>query len=623
MNRSGQSFRLLLCVLWLGLLTGCPATPPVQPTPTPGADAEALLVQAEERLRQGDFSAAAELFDRAAGLAPSPQRDELLVRAADAWLQAGQAPAAEASLAQARRTLLAPEQALLARLLQAELALKGNRFGEALGLLPGLPDGAAPMALRQRYLRAQAEALRLAGNLLESARSLSELDLLLVGDPPRRMDHQVQILRTLVLLTDTSLDLLRPNPPGLFGGWMDLARVLKDETPETLDARLALWRDTHPEHPALPGLTDRYRGILEPEARQFARVAVLLPASGRFAAAGQALRDGLLASYYALPPEQRPLLRWYDTSDPAQARPLLQQAVADGAQAVIGPLQKEALQQLIQGGELPVPVLALNRIPVDGATPAALFQFGLAPEDEAAQAADRMWQDGVRSALVLAPAGDWGERVLLGFRERWQALGGRPPRSQSYDPNGFDFSAPIRTLLDPAGGAPMPAPAAGAAGLAVGGEALLLAANVDKARQLWPQLQFFNIGERPVYTTSSAYSGRFDATKDLDLVGLRVPDMPWLLQPGSGAPVRPDGLPAGVASGALARLFAMGVDSFRLLGTMEQLRDLPGTSLAGATGNLYLDQHNQVRRQLLWARIGARGAEVIGFGPPPVDGLGR
>lgn len=50
---------------------------------------------------------------------------------------------------------------------------------------------------------------------------------------------------------------------------------------------------------------------------------------------------------------------------------------------VIGPLRRESVAAIAQRGPLPVPVVALNQLPADMAWVPNLYQFALAPEDEA------------------------------------------------------------------------------------------------------------------------------------------------------------------------------------------------------------------------------------------------
>ena len=149
------------------------------------------------------------------------------------------------------------------------------------------------------------------------------------------------------------------------------------------------WRSGIPDHPALPGIAGAYLGRLEEERFRPARIAVLLPLSGPYQKVAAALRDGMIAAYFEQPAEQRPLLRFYDSSDSVDTWPLYTRAAAEGAELVVGPLDKQAVAQLARAGELRVPVLALNQVVPENPLPENLYQFALSPEDEARQVAER------------------------------------------------------------------------------------------------------------------------------------------------------------------------------------------------------------------------------------------
>src|SRR5690606_17923298 len=109
-------------------------------------------------------------------------------------------------------------------------------------------------------------------------------------------------------------------------------------------------------------------------------------------------------------------IRVYDVGeDPSRALSAYQEALAAGSEFVVGPLTKESLLMLASLGDLPAPVLALNTLPGDEQPRPGLYQFALAPEDEAIAAADYAIAQGFSRALVMTPDGDWGERVAAAF----------------------------------------------------------------------------------------------------------------------------------------------------------------------------------------------------------------
>jgi len=136
-----------------------------------------------------------------------------------------------------------------------------------------------------------------------------------------------------------------------------------------------------------------------------------------------------MLAYYQIPEAQRPVLRFYDSSDPANLWPLYSRAITEGAQAIIGPLQKSGVSQLLRAGELEVPVLALNHVIGNSAPPANLYMFSLDPEQEARLVAERIWQQGLRHPVSLVPQDAWRAteeclRQPLGG-PHWRGRGGK------------------------------------------------------------------------------------------------------------------------------------------------------------------------------------------------------
>lgn len=614
--------RILILILLLLLLAGC-APSVVEKTMPPEVDpreAQALSLAAA-----GDFLPAAALLLQVAEEKTRPDRERLLLAAAEYYLLGGDIDSAGELINRVDTTGLA-ELGTLRRLLLAELSLGRNRPEETLALLQEpLPENAS-LELRQRYHRDLAKAYRLTGNLLESGRQLGELDLLLL-DPAVRLENQIDIIQNYAVLTETALALLQPDPPGTQGGWMELTRIFKQygSDPDGIPPLLQEWRQRFPEHPALPQLVDRYFERLQAQYLRPERLAVLLPQEGRFANAANALRNGLLASYYQQDSALRPQLTFYDSSNPQDVWPLYQQAVTSGADMVIGPLDKQAVAQFARAGELEIPVLALNQVTPEVAPPADLYQFALAPEDEARQVAERAWTDGFSSAIVLVPEGNWGERILNAFRDRWEQLGGALAESQQYDPKQHDFTQPITSLLDVDQSKARHSELQRLLGKPLEFEPrrrqdagfIFLAAKTRQARSIRPQLQFHHAAGLPVYSTSHAFSGRQKATQDQDLEGLKFPDIPWLLISEDDSPLSRTRLSAVLpeSRGSYQRLYAMGIDSYLLLPHLVRLKNNPGEMLEGRTGNLYLDAGNLVRRQLVWAQIENGLPRVIGYSP--------
>src|SRR5205807_261775 len=143
-------------------------------------------------------------------------------------------------------------------------------------------------------------------------------------------------------------------------------------------------------------------------------IALLLPITGRAAAAAVSVRYGFMTAYYQTPTAERPRVRVYDTGTHSVADALAQ-ASQQGADFIVGPLTREEVAAAAAFSAPRAPLLALNFLPAEQPAPAQFYQYALSPEDEARLAARRILDDHHRRGVALVPAGDWGERGLDAF----------------------------------------------------------------------------------------------------------------------------------------------------------------------------------------------------------------
>lgn len=382
-------------------------------------------------------------------------------------------------------------------------------------------------------------------------------------------------------------------------GWIERVLVARGE--DTLEA----WQQRHPEHPALqllpPGV-----GMPPDAAASPRRVALLLPLGGRIGAAGAAVRDGFMAAYFSeAANSQQPMqIRVFDTTTFADTRAAYQMAITEGADLVVGPLTKQGVDELLEQSVLPVPVIALNRRSDERAGPAGSVQFALSPEDEARQLARRALAAGHRRALLLRPAGDWGNKLELALREVWEAGGGQVAAHAAYGERSTHSESiktalglyqseqrarAVRQLL----GQPIETGSRRRRDLDV---IFMLAASTAEAKSLGPLLAYHYAGDLPRYATSAANSAEVQSA-DRDLEGLQLVEMPWLLDSSSSRSLRASLQQAALEPGAnLSRLHALGADAFRLAWT-ETLPD-PWSLLRGVTGTLSANTERQIEREL-------------------------
>jgi outer membrane PBP1 activator LpoA protein len=607
--------RLLMLLLAL-TLAGC-AKQTVRPADVP------LVTEAEGLLGSGDFSGAAQIYRQLAERSGAPDYYHLL--AADAELRAGNGRAAQMLLNGVNPETLETVDQHRYVLLKSRLDLNQGKARQAMALLETLSPEQLEPPMLANYHTLRASAYNQLGNMLESARERVLLGRLLTNPQALQKNNEV-IFDTLSRLPPKALTDLQPAPPDTLGGWMALVNIMKGKPAERVQA-LQAWRAAFPGHPAdgafLQGMTQQTeRGVqvtpLNPRAESAAPstdqsqqaasapptgrfIGVMLPLSGSYAPAGQAIRSGMIAAYYADGDPSKPALRFVD-SQKSNVYALYRQLVGEGAEFVIGPLIKDEVTALAQGGDLSVPVLALNQAP--GITQDRLYQFGLTPEQEVEQSAGSAWFDGRQNALLLAPASAFGQRMINHFTGYWKSLGGRVLAIKTYRPGGDDFSAPVGDLF-----------AAVGSGQASGADFAFLIADARDARLLLPQMQSQQAGQIPVYATSHVFGGHPE--QDQDLSGLIFCDIPWLLHPGEGGSLSKESLQAIVQQTPenYLRLIAMGIDAYNLVPQLEQLRTSPQNRYSGATGSLALQAGNRIRRQLHCAQFEGGALQPRGIAP--------
>ncbi len=372
--------------------------------------------------------------------------------------------------------------------------------------------------------------------------------------------------------------------------------------------------------------------MVDPAGSEAMLVALYVPLSGRQQALGTAIRDGFIAAHLGVPASRRFSTLIIDEARVSAAE-AHRQALAAGARVLVGPLLKESVQALAPlvgdlAGPLPgqIPVLALNNLADTDPGSGGLWQFGLAPEDEAREIAARASALGQLRAIVLIPASEWGQRLLAAFTAEFTILGGVVVDTRTYLPGAADFTVPIRSLLLTTDATTAPPPGAAtnpgekpslAPGRRQDVDLILVAANSSNGRQIVPQLKFFGAGDLPTYSTSQIWED--GGTDEDDLNGVVFPDSPWIIAPDGRHRVVKNGLVrhGGRAALSVSRLYALGYDAYQLLPDILR-QAAPGPfeagEIPGATGVLYADTAGRIHRRLSFAEI--RGGRPIPLPAP-------
>ncbi len=596
---------------WLGLallITLLVALSACETLPAKGTDADTRYLQtrADRLARAGRPEQAAELYEQAAAGAAQP--DVLWLAAARQRYAAGQWPEVIRNL-ELITTPLAPDNALEQALLGASANLYMDDPGAAEIWLEQVP-ATIPERARPDLLWVQTQLALAQGKVTRAIELVSERELWLTSSEDllagrRALLEAMQARHRRQALPETT-EFTDP----LLAGWLELARTLADADRDPFVVRAALrnWQALYPGHPAeplLPELLAEYRRMLDfPQ-----ELAVLLPMSGRLQAAGDAVRDGIMAAYLRHG-EERPRLRFYDASQ-QDVTALYNQAVLDGAELVIGPLTRNAVSALSQTGALPVPTLALNNLPAGMPPVPGLYQFGLAPEDEARQAARRVLEDGLSQGIALTPANEWGRRLLEAFTMELEEAGGVLLDHYEYEPRDEDFSTAITTVLHLAESRQRHRALSGVLGRRIEFEPrrrqdlqfIFLASTAETGRLMRPQLRFHYASSLPVYATSAIYEPSPERNGDLN--GVMFDDVPWTIDSKPEIVALRQELSALWPEGMRTwpRLYALGFDAYRLVPALFSGQLLEDKQVQGLTGDLSLTLDGRVHRTLMWAKF--------------------
>lgn len=563
-------------------LASCATPGPPQGAAPIDADAAWALADA------GDHAGAARAFERLASV-HRDRRDTLLLDAAAQWRAAGELKPADRDLGAVKRKRLLPDELHRLDLLQAELALDRGDAARAIDLAT-VPDARLDERDLRRLYRLRSAALAALGRPIESAQARAQLQQTL--PPAERAADEQGLLKDLAAVDTAQLQgalvtLPRGEP---LRPWLERALRARGVTPVRV-----LTRPTREAGALLPA-----EGGRAAQREGFApngRVALLLPMSGSIANAGRAIRDGFMSAYYA-ERGAKPEVVVYDTGDNAEGALLAyRRAQKDGATRAVGPVSREQVAAMYDKSGLGLPLLALN-FPESGLPPPKGHQqFGLLPDEEAALAADHAREKGYARVAILAAREDWAERAALAFRAQFEHGGGVIAGEGRAGGDVVDLG---KTIDDALGNG--------------GADAVFLAVRPGTGRLLVPQLRARGFPEIPILATSHVYAGAPNRGLDRDLDGVEFCDAPWMFGLAAGLPERAElgrNLPSADAS---PRLFAFGIDAFRLLPYLDWLEKNPEAYVAGAAGQLSLDEFGRVRRGLAWLRFDggiARAADGI------------
>ncbi len=593
--------------------------PPLADNPM---DARVTDPAARRQLQLGNPIAAAEVYTQRANRAGNPaERQNYQLLSAEILFDRSLFEEGQEKLQTLPPELALPELSIRRDILTARSHINDRDAELALDTLPD-PIDVESAFHRARLFETRAQAY----NILQDPDNelIARIDLeRQVNDPDITVRSHEQIWRLLSTQPLNTLRRMTTNVRGdIYQGWIELALTHAATSGESAQHKngISAWQSRFPQHPANPefvsslympsGLDNEF--ISEKPINQ---IAVLLPLSGaNTAAVSNAIRDGLIAAHdYEKSNQQVPVLRFYDIGDNSgYVRTAYQTAISDGADAVIGPLRKDAVAAIVSQRTVPVPTITLNTVETSRLSGAAaqIIQFGLAPEDEARSAAARAAGLSLRNAIILQADDSRGEREARAFQDAMFLYGGDVAHVAVLPKDEYDYSSQIKEAL----GIDKSDNRFRTLSRAIGEklffepsirndiDVIFLAITSEQARSVRPQLDFFHARSITRLGTSRVAAIDDDARNNKDLNTIFYPEVPWVLRKSMQKdPVRSRILrefPA--AEGVYAKLYALGADSYRIVTNLNALSQ--GQRLSGFTGGLELTPEGRIRRHLDWAQ---------------------
>lgn len=291
-------------------------------------------------------------------------------------------------------------------------------------------------------------------------------------------------------------------------------------------------------------------------------IALLLPLqSGIFGAAASSVQQGFMAAA-SLNPYGLPVRAYSNFDENSSVTEVYREALANGARAVVGPLTRNGVAALAALQNFPVPTLSLNLL--ETAPAHNMFFFGMAIDAEARQVAQVARQQGLQQAIVITATDTLARRLQFAFEEQWIASGGAIIRE-------INFKADISVFSDI---------------VAAPDTMVFFATDVEKTRQIKPFLPKM----LATYATSQIFLGNDQTLINYDLDGIRFIDMPWLLQAEKPAiMIYPRANPP--MSADYERLYALGVDAYRLTQVLLNHAETRALPLDGVSGRIRLNYY--------------------------------
>ncbi|MGL4828731.1 MAG: penicillin-binding protein activator [Vibrio sp.] len=543
------------------------------------------------------------------------QQNDWLIMALKAAIEENNPEQAQLLVMRLAKQPLTPTQQAQWQLLRAQLLVNAEQYQEALDQLNFQTNWSLPQAQWQQYHQLRADIFTALDRSFDSTRELVALYDMASNKEKEALTDQIWI--NLNHYSASKVIKLSAEPgEAELDGWLQLTiymKTLGSDLPQ-LKNTLEKWLAENPQHPAAIYTPKAISDILALEIVKPVQTALLLPLSGKFAKQAEFIRDGFVFAMMNDPDRQpQATLTIIDTNSETLESV---DAILTNKQIdfVVGPLIKsniEKLQQFQQSRGQTIPTLALN-IPDQINPSAGTCYLALSPDQEVAQAAKHLFTQGYRYPLILAPQNSYGERVVEAFNEEWRRYSkNKVAVSQFGDKRQLQRN--INSVFGLQDSQQNIAQMESLLGLGLESQprsrrdvdAVYIVANSSELTLIKPFIEVaINPDTRPpkLFSNSNSNTG---GRQYEDLSGVTYSDIPLLIHPTPSikeqlAQIWPN------SSNAERRLQALGMDAYRLMVELPQMKIVEGYTIEGQTGVLSIDDQCVVQREISWAEYSAR-----------------
>ena len=578
------------------------------------------IVQAFRHEVDKEWLDAAILYDKLAQSSVQPERSQFLIKLALMYYQGGLYDEIDPFFDALDEDDIQPSDERHKQIIQAGGYLGEGKIYQSLLHLPVIEE-IDDYRFKALALNMRSRGVLAIGKPLESARMRMQIREFLKSPEEIEANNDF-IWDALNRITEPAMIRALAEPQTAeMRGWLELNLIVRRSNmlPAKMEPWIDQWYERYGEHPAAPiyalSLLEESRSVyIEPK-----HIALMLPFSGRLEKVAEAIQNGFLYAYYKDPGQLAELEIINASNDPAEFSLQYEQAIQNGADFVVGPIDKDLVNMLQQREALDVPTLTLNYGNEQNEAPQNLYQFGLLPEDEAVQIADFALAQGRHHALVLVPDTEWGYRLQRAFTKRFESLGGHVVGSNIYPAKKNDYSAAITNLLNLTTSnhrksilqQTIKEQVRFVARRRQDVDMIFIAANSRQARLIKPQLKFHHAQDLPVYATSHISSSNGKPADDRDLNEILFVDIPWMLDNRNNTDYRQINAYWPDDSQRFSRLFALGIDAYRMIPSLRRLMINPEEQAQHHTGLLSVDNTGRVKRSLLMATYQKGRAKLL------------